>query len=241
VGKIALLILMSLGLISLACVNGRSHQARIELTPDHLTAMMLTRDDIGPDYADFGPDARSGPRTSEQLVEESNNPDDEALDVAKFAILLGQEDTYVSARTLNERTGVIYLTNGVVLYADAKGAAADLADMLGDQKTGLSGTTKFGTLQSFKTFKPKVGQSAHGQVIRLVSPGSNFGISEPVNVTITAIEFQRDRIVGSVVLMRFDPKDVKAEATDLARKLDRRIQVVLRGELPPGGETTQVQ
>jgi parvulin-like peptidyl-prolyl isomerase len=235
--------LLLLGVLAAsACSSaGKQSASKIEVTGEHLKAMVLTKEDLGPDYADFQPDPRSGPRSSEQLVDEAINPDDEALDVAKYAILLGQVDTYFSQRALAEHLGAVYITDGIVLYADAKGAASDLRDGVNDKQKGFSGTTKFGSLQSFKTFDPKVGQLGSGQVVRLLSPGSNFGLKFDQEVTITLVQFQRDRLVGSIVITRFDNKDVKGEVIDLARKLDKRMQAVLRGEQPPGtaGETPQ--
>lgn len=233
--KLAFVLLLSLTVMLVACDAGAAKtQQRVELTGDHLKSMVLIKDDLGPAYADFNLDGASGPRTSEQLVNESDDQDGEALDVAKFGTLLAHEDTYISQQALATRSGVIFLTDAVVLYANKAGAAGDLADSLGDTKLGFSGTSKYGTLQAFKTFNPKVGDGAQGEVIRLLVPGANIGIEGSVNVTITAIQFSRDRLGGTVVMMRFDAKDVKAEATDLARQLDKRMQMVLRGAQPPG-------
>jgi hypothetical protein len=128
----------------------------------------------------------------------------------------------------------LLLTDGIVLYANKAAAEGDFSDSVGDMKRDFSGTTRFGSLQAFQTFKPKIGESAHGQIIRLMTSGNNFGINSVVNITITSIQFRRDQMVGSVVLMRFDAKDVKGEVTDLARKLDKRMQAVLRGDSPDG-------
>ena len=238
----AVLSILCAAVILAGCSASKKDQPKVEVTGDHLRVMVLTREDLGPEYAAFDVDPASGPRTSEQLVEEATNPDDEALDVANYAILLGQEDTYFSKQALAAHTGVISLTDGIVLYADKKGAAGDLVDSLKDQQTGFSGTTKYGSLQAFKTFHPGVGEEAHGAVIRLLSDGKNFGLPTVVTVTITSIQFRRDRMVGAVVVMRFDNKDVTAEITDLARKLDKRMQTVLRGDQPPGSDaSTQAQ
>jgi hypothetical protein len=232
--KAAVLLTSVLTLLLVACAGGsKATQSRIELNGDHLRAMVLIRDELGPEYDSFGADPASGPRTNEQLVEESINPDDEALDVANFGILLGHEDTYVSLPNLISRAGVLSLTDGVILYANRDGAAGDLDDSLGDLKRDFSGTSEFGSLQGFKTFKPKVGERSHGEIIRVMTPGSNFGITGVVNITITSVSFQRDRMVGAVVIMSFDAKDLKGETIDLARKLDKRMQAVLRGEQPP--------
>ncbi len=172
VKKLAFVLFLSLTALLAACAAGAAKtQPRVELTGDHLKSMVLIKDDLGPAYADFNLDATSGPRTSEQLVNESDNPDDEALDVAKFGTLLAHEDTYISQQALATRSGVIFLTDAVVLYANKGGAAGDLADSVGDTKRGFSGTSKYGTLQAFKSFKPKVGDSAQGEVIRLLAPG----------------------------------------------------------------------
>jgi hypothetical protein len=120
----------------------------------------------------------------------------------------------------------------VLVYADKKGAAGDLADMVLDAQETYSGTTQAGSLQTFKTFKGKTGESSRGLLIRLLAPGSNFGLTGTINLTITAVQFQRDRMLGQVVIMRFDAKDVRAEVIDLARKLDKRMQTVLAGGDP---------
>jgi hypothetical protein len=234
VKKTTVLLTLSIAALLIACTSAKSGGVRVQVTGDHLRAMVLTRDDLGPEYADYGMDPASGPRTSEQLVEEADNPDDEALDVAKFAILLGHEDTYLSLGNLQSRSGVLLLTDGIVLYANKAATEGDFSDTVGDMKRDFSGTTRFGSLQAFQTFKPKIGEAARGQIIRLMTSGNNFGINSVVNITITSIQFRRDQMVGSVVLMRFDAKDVKGEVTDLARKLDKRMQAVLRGESPDG-------
>jgi hypothetical protein len=234
----ALLLALSLTLLLAGCTTSKNTQPRVELTGDHLKAMALIKDELGPDYAAFELDPKSGPRTSEQLVDEASDPDDEALDVANYGILLGQEDTYFSVGALQGHSGVIFLTDGIILYADSKGAAGNLVDSIGDMQRGFSGTTKFGTLQAYQTFSPKVGEDSHGEVVRLLTPGASFGIDGTVNVTITSVEFKRDRLVGGVVIMRFDAKDVKAEVKELARKLDLRMQTVLKGEQPPTGNVS---
>ncbi len=228
--RLSLAILIVLALTG--CKAGSKAETKVNLTGDHLAAMILTRADLGPEYEFFDLDAKSGMMTTEQLVEQSDNPDGEALDVANFGQLLGYLDTYFSYRSLADKSGVVYLTNGVLLYADKKGAAGDLSDMVLDAQENYSGTTRAGSLQTFKSFKAKVGESSRGILIRLLAPGSNFGLTGTINLTITGVEFQRDRMLGEVIIMRFDAKDVQAEAIDLARKLDKRMQTVLAGGSP---------
>ena len=231
-----ILIAAAVVLVLGACASPAKRQTGVVLTGDHLKAAALPLSALGPDYADFALSDKSGPRTAEQLTAEALNPDDEAQDVARFGTQMGFQEVFVSERDLQDRSGVFYLANSLVLYASPKGAAGDLADMVGDQQRDFSGTTTAGTLQAFQRFSPKVGEKAYGAVIRLLAPGSDFGVKGVVNLTITSVAFRRDRVVGQVVLVRFDGADQQKEVAEMARKLDQRLQAVMRGESPDSPE-----
>ncbi len=215
-----------------ACSLRSSPEPKIEVSAEHLAAMVLRVDDFEPDYQAFAKRAESGPRTIEQLIEGADDPDDEALDVAKFGHLMNHADSYASNANIIRGSGAIMIADGIILYRDAKGAAGDLDDIIADAKRDFSGTTELGSLQSFKLFKAKAGEEGHGLTMRFLTPGVEFGLNGLLNLTVTAVYFRRDNLVAGVMMMRLDTKDVQAEVNELARKLDRRIKSVLAGESP---------
>ena len=228
-----LLLALSLILALIACDTGST--SKVELTGDHLAVMALTLADFGPEYQAFRPDEDSGEKTREEIVEGAADPGDEAADVARFGHLIRYVRSYTSNVSIIRGAGAPYLGNSVTLYADEKGAAGDLDDQLADLQRNISGTTGLGSLQSFQMFEAGVGEKSYGVTARLLTPGNAFGLPGTVTLTITAVAFQRDRLVAEVMFMRFDANDVQAESVELARKLDRRMKTVLSGGLPDTG------
>jgi hypothetical protein len=202
----------------------------------HLRVMVLPLADFGPEYAASTPDPDSGEQRAAAIVEASADPADEAEDVSRFGPVLRYVAAYSSNEAIVRGRGAAYLASSVTLYEDARGAAGDLADQFLDLQRNVSGTTRLGSLQSFERFEVGLAERAYGVSARLLTPGSTFGLRSSVTLTITAVVLQRGPLVGQVLLMRFDADDVRAEVTELGRRLDRRIVTVLGGGTPEPAE-----
>jgi hypothetical protein len=229
-----LLILLAPAL--LAACSALGEEGPPEVSESQLRAMVLPLADFGPEYAASTPDPESGLQRPDVIIAASADPADEAADVSRFDPILRYVEAYNSDDAIVRGRAAVYLASSVTLYEDAAGARSDFDDQFLDLQRNVSGTTELGSLQSFTRFDVGLADRAYGVSARLLTPGAIFGLRGSVTMTITAVVLQRGTLVGQVILMRFDADDVRAEATKLARRLDRRITTVLAGGTPEPAE-----
>jgi hypothetical protein len=123
------------------------------------------------------------------------------------------------------------VTTAVSLYEDADGASGYLRDDAEDSRREIGTTNENFTLQVVQDFDAgAIGEESAGQVATLSSASTSVD-DRGLAFHATALIFRQGRIVGVVMIGRFDDEDVQEEATALARKLDERIQAVLRDEV----------
>lgn len=75
-----------------------------------------------------------------------------------------------------------------------------------------------------------VGEEAVGVLLEIVASKES---GQGVTFYATAVIFRRASLVGTVEIESFDETEAAEDVAALARKLDDRIQAVLRGEVGP--------
>ncbi len=214
--------------------GGESDPTDREITDAELVAMVLPQEELGSDYADFELDEDSGFGSNEDRIEDSWDEEDEAEDVERFGRTKGYRESYSSFAALLRGEGPCLIGTSVALYEDADGAGGDLNDDVEDRKKAVGTVDEDVTLEDAEEFEPdRVADEAAGLEMAL-----SFADGDGTTMHGTVLGFRRGRLIGSVIIARFDEQDVREEAEELARKLDERIQAVLRGEIEPEGTPT---
>jgi hypothetical protein len=232
--------------VAVAC-NGGGGPADLtdrEITDEELALMVLPQSELGPEYADFELDEEeSGFNTNESEIEDAFDPEDEAADVERFGRVKGYGEEYSAFDAVLEGQGVYLIATDVDLFEDADGASGEFRDTVEDAKGQVGETNEGATLESAEEFDAgEIADEAAGYAFRATTSADEDGVT----LYGTTVGFRRGRIIGSSVIIRLDDQDVQEEATALARKLDERIQAVLRGEVEaeptaapaPSGEPT---
>ena len=220
-------LLATLAAVAIACDgNGVPDPTARDISDAELAAMVLPLEELGSAYADFERDDDSGFQSNEDKIDDAFDEEDEEGDVERYGRVTGYEESYTSVEGLLEE-GVFIIGTMVALYEDSDGASGDLKDEVNDSKDAEGTTDEGVTVGDVEEFDPDdFGDESVGLVLAL--SGEALG---DLTFYGTLVAFRRGRIIGSVVIARFDDEDVRDEATELARKLDERVQAVLRGEV----------
>ena len=197
-----------------------------DIAPLELQTMTLTREDLGPQYADFE-FLPSGFQTNDEAAQNPASREDELADAARFGRITSfASQYYSSAAAAQEVAGVVAVSSEIILFEDAPGAAANLSDSIGDVERDLRGITRSGLeLGEFEVLDPaEVGEGSAGSVATITG-------GDPVRTSYSAtIALVEGRIMGVVTLVS-SGDDRRDEALTLARQLRNRILGVLRGEI----------
>jgi len=222
--------------LAVACGGGgQKDLTDREITDEELSLMVLPLSELGSQYADFELDDTSGLQSNEQAIDDAFDKEDEAQDVERFGRANGYEALYTSSQALLEEKGPINIGMDVILHENADGASGNLKDGVEDAQRAVGKTQEDVTIEGADTFKvDNIGQGAVGMVHK-----ASFKVDEQeLTVEQTVVGFQEGRLIGSVAITGFEDEDMQVEATALARKLDERIQAVLRGEVEPSSAPT---
>ena len=226
-----------------ACGGDEADLTARAISDEELALMVLPQEDLGDEYAELEPDEEiSGFVTNEESIAESQDPDDEGQDIERF----GRVNAYYQA--YSDDSGVwlgeqaLYVTTGIELLRDSVSASARLEDEMADLETEFSAQAEEQEAEEVQIvpFSPgDLGDEAFGLVTDFTFP-----LDEGITVSSDGsyLAFRRGRLLGIVVVARFgdgfEDKERRDEVVALARKLDERIQAVLRGEITPAPAAT---
>lgn len=227
-----------------ACGGGEPDVTAREISNEELVLMVLPQEELGAEYAGLVLDEfTSGFLSNEEAIENDYDGEDERGDIERFGRVNGYAEVYSpppadqgDPSALNEQG--LMVGTAIELLRDGEGASGRLEDETADYERELRGEA--GTeaaeevdLQPFSL--SGIGDEAVGLQMRQPVP-LDSGLKMFYNATI--VSFRRGRLVGAAVVAEFADKDRQDELAALARKLDERIQAVLRGDITPTEATT---
>ncbi len=219
-----------------ACGEGGEREATDrEITDEELSLMVLPPEylsyvsDFAEPYADIQIEPASW--SNDDVIEEDFDSDDEREDQDRFGRLNGYHQAYSSWIALQEQKGAFDVDTVVELFRDPQGASGYLRDGLADAEGQVGQEREDTILEQVQTFSiDNIADETIGLRMRLTTRAME---ADELALYATAILFRRGRLLADAVIVRADDKDVSAEVEALARKLDERIQAVLRGDISP--------
>ena len=230
-----LLLLATLAALAVACDGGAPDPTAREISAAELAAMVLPLDELGSAYAGFERDDDSGFVSNEDRIDEAIDREDEEGDLERYGRVTGYLESYSCLGPLLEEGGVFVISTSVGLYEDSDGASGDLNDEVKDVRD-TQGTPDNGvTAEAPEEFDPdEFGDESVALVLTLADE-----VFQDRTFHVTLVGFRRGRLTGSVIIVsRFDYEGVWEVAAGVARKLDERMQLVLRGEVARSPQTT---
>jgi hypothetical protein len=210
-----------------------------EISDEELVLMLLPKAEMGEEYAGLSFVYDPGLRTVSHITDVALDPQEQAEDLEHFA-LIGASGVEYAEATIAEESGEPTsrtVALAIHLFEDSEAASGyleeDLADweaQVGAMRTGKQHWDS--QLTAAERFKPgKIADESSGvrfTITYFINPPS--GIDEHT----TMVWFRRGRLLASIsISTTFGNPDFREAAEALARKLDERIQAVLRGELTP--------
>ncbi len=209
----------ALVLAACGCGGGEDLTAR-EISDEELFLMLLPKAEMGEDYAGLSVVRDPAFGTASDSIG--------AFDVAYAEATIDEESGEPTGQTV---------AFAVHLFEDAEGASGNVEEELADWE-GQVGAMRTGKqhwdsqLTAAERFKPgRIADESRGirfTMTHFIDPPS--GIDEHT----TVVWFRRGRLLASTsISTTFGNPDFREAAEALARKLDERIQAVLRGELTP--------
>jgi hypothetical protein len=227
-----------------ACGGGEADVTDHDISDEELALMVLPQEEFGGEYAGLELDeAASGFLSNEEAIETNSDGEDEQRDIERFGRVNGYTEVYSSPLAVEDDPSAasemgLMLGTGVELLRDSEGASGRLEDEIADyerefrEEAGAE-EAQGADLQFFSI--DDVGDEATG--LQMEFPVSvDAGLSLLYNAT--HVSFRRGRLVGAIVIGEFVAADRRDEVVALARKLDERIQAVLRGDITPSPATT---
>ncbi len=217
-------------MLAAACGGGQGDVTVRTVTDQQLSLMGLSLTELGPKYAEFELHDSSGFVSNAEAIEGTFDREGEAEDVERFGRLNGYDTDYSSQEAIASGEGAFAVFTSAILHEDADGASGNLRDFLVDAKRRIGGSAGGLTLEGVEEFDVRdVGEEAVGVLLE-ISASTESGRA----VTFaTAVIFRRASLVGTVEIDSFDETDAAEEVAALARKMDDRIEAVLRGEVEP--------
>jgi hypothetical protein len=208
-----------------------------EITDEELVLMLLPKAEMGEDYAGLSFVHDPGLRTASDITNAALDPEEQAEDLGRFALISTSGVTYAEA-TVAEESGeptsrTVAFT--VHLLEDPEAASGYLKEELADWEAQV-GAMRTGKrhwdsqLTAAERFKPgKIADESSGirfTITYFVNPPS--GIDEHT----TEVWFRRGRLLANAsISTTLENLDFREAAEALGRKLDERIQAVLRGDI----------
>ena len=219
--------------------EGREGLTAREITDEELVLMLLAKAEMGEQYAGLSFVHDPGLTTADDIIKEAFQPEEQAEDLERFPLVSASDVVYAESTIAEESGEPTGQTVGfaVYLFEDAEAASgyveeelADLEEQVGSMRTGPAHWDQ--KLTAAERFKPgRIGDESHGIRFTLTS---FVDPSLTIDARATVVWFRRGRLLASVsISTTIGGPDFRKAAEALARKLDERIQAVLRGELTP--------
>jgi len=210
-----------------------------EITDEELILMLLPKAEMGEDYAGLSFVHDPGLRTASYITDAALDPEEQAEDLERFPLISASGVTYAES-TIDEESGeptgqtVAFVVHP---FEESEAASGYLEEELADWEAQV-GAMRTGKqhwdsqLTTAEGFKPgRIADESRGirfTITYFINPPS--GIDEHT----TVVWFRRGRLLASAsISTTFGNPDFREATEALARKLDERIQAVLRGELTP--------
>lgn len=198
-----------------------------EVSDADLWRMVLPQEEFGPQYSGFTLDVeRFGLGENEDEIAADCDPEEMRRLIESSGRTNAWEQTYRDEEATRSGTGASSVGSVVTLFQDAEGAEAFFQAELEQLREGVGvpDCDDF-TLFELEEFAPgSVGGTAVGLVV--------FAGDEDVQIYATTVWFVRANLYAFVGILHVNDEDHRAEAEELARQLDSRIEAVLRGESP---------
>ncbi len=202
---------------------GNDKPATRTITDADLAAMVLTKADLGQEFAGF--QESGAPDTNDDRVQASDDPENERKDQQTFGRTTGYNRKLTATPATLSAGGPILIEMGATLFGDGAGAAGSLDDDLQDVQSRVGRTDLGMSLESAETFPvPTLGDQSLGLRTQASEPPDQGGTE---TVYVTYFWFRRDRIIGDVAIVRADDTDASQQAQTIATLLDERIQQIL--------------
>lgn len=232
-------------LVLAACGGGGEEEQQGDLTAREITdqeliLMLLPKAEMGEQYAGLSFVHDPGLRTANDIIDAALDPEEQAEDLERFALVSASDVVYAEstiAEESGEPTGQT-VAFAVHLFEDAEAALGYVEDELADFEGQIGATRTWPRdreqkLTAAEQFKPgRIGDESRG--MRFTLAVSFIDPSLTVDAHATMVWFRRGRLLASVsISTNTGDEDFREAAEALARKLDERIQAVLRGELTP--------
>lgn len=227
----ALLFAVCLAVLS-GCGGGEADVTAREIGDEELALMVLPQDELGTEYAELElNEDGSGFLSNDEVIAESHDRDDERRDIERFGRVNGYSEAYSTTGGFLAGEGLPDVMMGVELLRDSAGASGRLEDEIADYETELreqaeEEDAQEADLRPFST--GGIGDEAVGLQVRFTIPVDG-GLK--LSYYATYVSFRRGRLVGAVLVGESEDRDRRDEVAALARKLDERIQAVLRGDI----------
>jgi hypothetical protein len=205
----------------------------IDVTKDHLAAMVFSHTEVQLEFPFLQPEASgTGFRDNSQAILETLDPDDTAENLAARGRIDGYGSQFVDVQVL--ASGLSLLERPLSLSA-----SLELMDSPESARRNLQDRN-----EEIRDFQ---GVEVAGNVIREYRQDEVAGIGETAvfgRLTIALAAFgattevgffswQTGPIVANIAVSGFDDSDRQEALERLAGQMDRRIQRVLAGEIPP--------
>lgn len=203
--------------------NGGTHDTNRKITDEELAQMVLALEDFGGGYAGFGAD-ENGVLTSEQVIEDDSDPEDEAKDLEEYGFASGFEADFDNDAAIEEKAGVYSVGSQLFLFEDAEAAAGYYADTVEEVNRLPEESGEGFDAVEVEYFNVDAGDEANGFVISgHIVPEEG----DPLPTWIMAAAFRHGRILGFVSMFSFDDRSSEDALNGWARVMDQRISSVL--------------
>ena len=226
------------------CGGGEADITDREISDEELALMVLPQEEFGAEYAGLELDeGASGFLSNEEAIENDYDGEDERGDIERFGRVNGYAEVYSSPLGAEDDPSALSETGlmvgiGVELLRDTEGASGRLEDEIADYEREFreEAGAEEGQEAELRLFSPAgIGDEAVGLQMEFPVP-VDAGLKVFYNAT--HVSFRRGRLVGAIVIGEFYDRDRRDEVVALARKLDERIQAVLRGDITAAPATT---
>jgi predicted Zn-dependent protease len=199
------------------------------ISPEDLASMVLTKDELGAQYAGFSVTPKSGLLSNREAVRQT--PDflqvSTIVEQTSSGRLSGYRRLFVASQALTETDGAWLIGSSVDVYAGEEGAAEAFLDREHDTLSGDGflqlEETQFGSYLQFDP--PPVGDVWFGKTL-----SADSAVVAGSHTHWTTVGFRKDRVVGHVLVVSTSDVDVREEVGSLARKLEEKISKVLDGQ-----------
>ena len=211
--------------------GGASDDTARKITSDHLSRMVLTPGDFGPEFADFAADEKNGVQNVETASEQDFDPAGERSDLETAGFASGYRNLY-QRQVTNGST--FFAGSGANLFATNQGAGSYISDSRNELAEYLGKTIEGVTINASSSFDVEVADEAVGanqEIAIKMEDGST------VTVWYTSVLFRRGRLTGvaaisGIGLSQSEQQRLQGKAEALAATMNERMASALAGTGP---------